>query len=398
MLQPVREYARLRLIERGVLEEVSSGFCEQLVDFVEGAVPKLRGPDEARWATRIDAEFDNVRSALTWCVGAARADLALRLVTPLVDHTLARGRFEVAEWAVAAAAIPGASDHHLLPCALGIVAHAEMEGSRFAESARFTDAAVAAADRIGVETPWNVCAVRVMLAAAGQLGTELKTEMRTLRETAEASGDLMGRAVTLFQRATIISFGPHPEMALDTAQRLVALGRDNECATVTAMGLLCVGWSIAKERPDEALAAWRDADRLATSVGSRTVAAQASRSLVELERGDENSVSVLTRLVPVLQRFRHDNDLAQQTVTVLAMLPSFVELGEVEIAAKLCAALRKTPWSSSTPLRAAEDLVASRVDAKALALAFRAGSMMSTAEMVRLALSTANRVCESLLN
>ena len=395
MLQPVREYARLRLIERGVLEQVSSGFCEQLVNFVEGAAPKLRGPDEARWAARIDAEFDNVRSALTWCVAAARADFALRLVTPLIDHELARGRFEVAEWAVAAAAIPGASDHHLLPCALGIAAHAEMEGSRFAESARFTDAAVAAADRIGVEPPWNVCAVRVMLAAAGQLDTDLKTEMRRLRETADASGDLMGRAVTLFQRATIISFGPHPEMAMDSAQRLVALGRESECATVTAMGLLAVGWSVAKERPEDAFVAWRDADRLASSVGSRTVAAQASRSLVELEGGDEDSTSVLARLVPVLQRFRHDNDLAQQTVTVMAMLPSFADLGEVELTARLCAALRKTPWSSSTPLRAAEEIVASRLDAKALAAALRSGSMMSTADMVRLALSSADRLTMS---
>ena len=176
---------------------------------------------------------------------------------------------------------------------------------------------------------------------------------------------------------------------------MVALGRESECATVTSMGLLAVGWSAAKERPDDAFAAWREADRLASSVGSRTVAAQASRSLVELEDGDEDSRSALARLVPVLQRFRHDNDLAQQTVTVMAMLPSFADLGEVDLTARLCAALRKTPWSNSTQLRVAEEVVESLLDSKALAAALRSGSMMSTADVVRLALSSADRLTTS---
>lgn len=395
MLQPVREYARLRLIERGWLQRVSDEFCEQLAAFLERVVPNLHGPDEARWASRIDAEFDNIRSAMTWCVGEGRADLGLRLVTPLIDHELARGRVEVAEWALAATGIPGAEDHSLYPCALGIAAHAEMEAARFGESARLTDAAVEAAHRIGIEPPWNACAVRVMLAAAGQLDSDLKTEMQRLRAIADASGDLMGRAVTLFERATIFSFGPHPEMATETAQRLVALGRESECATITAMGLLSVGWCVAKERPDEAFAAWREADRLAASVGSRTVASQAARSLVQYEGGDGDSPSALARLIPVLQRFRQDNDLAQQMVTVMAMLPSFVALGELEMTACLCAALQTTGWSSSTPLRAVEEIVASRLDATALASAVRSGSAMSSADLVRLALASADRLTAS---
>jgi predicted ATPase/DNA-binding winged helix-turn-helix (wHTH) protein len=70
MLETVREYARERLLESGEEAQWQSRHLAHFAAVAEEAAPHLRGADQQAWLDRLDAEHDNLRSALAWSSGA----------------------------------------------------------------------------------------------------------------------------------------------------------------------------------------------------------------------------------------------------------------------------------------------------------------------------------------
>ncbi len=58
--------------------------------FAEGAERELRGPDEAAWMQRLDAEEPNLRAAIEWSLANDRAELATRALGSLKLYLVAR--------------------------------------------------------------------------------------------------------------------------------------------------------------------------------------------------------------------------------------------------------------------------------------------------------------------
>src|SRR5260370_7183063 len=57
---------------------------DHYLSLVETAATRLRGPDEHRWLDQIEAEFDNIRAALTFSIADPdSAEPGLRLATEL---------------------------------------------------------------------------------------------------------------------------------------------------------------------------------------------------------------------------------------------------------------------------------------------------------------------------
>ena len=91
MLETVRQYAAERLAQRGGAEpgRTRAAHRDYYLALVEAADANLRGPDEAVWLDRLEAEFDNIRAALAFSVAdpdGANADGAepgLRLASGL---------------------------------------------------------------------------------------------------------------------------------------------------------------------------------------------------------------------------------------------------------------------------------------------------------------------------
>jgi non-specific serine/threonine protein kinase len=80
MLETVREYARERLLESGEEAQWQSRHLAYFATVAEEAEPHLRGADQQAWLDRLDAEHDNLRSALVWSSragGNAAGGLAL---------------------------------------------------------------------------------------------------------------------------------------------------------------------------------------------------------------------------------------------------------------------------------------------------------------------------------
>jgi predicted ATPase/class 3 adenylate cyclase/DNA-binding CsgD family transcriptional regulator len=86
MLETVRQYAAERLAQRGGAEpgQTRAAHRDYYLALVQAADANLRGPDEAVWLDRLEAEFDNIRAALAFSVANPDgAEPGLRLASGL---------------------------------------------------------------------------------------------------------------------------------------------------------------------------------------------------------------------------------------------------------------------------------------------------------------------------
>jgi DNA-binding CsgD family transcriptional regulator/tetratricopeptide (TPR) repeat protein len=83
MLETIREYARDQLETCGEAVAVRRRHAEYFLALAETAEPHLRGPDQARWLTRLETERANLRAALAWGLDQDEPVSALRLVAAL---------------------------------------------------------------------------------------------------------------------------------------------------------------------------------------------------------------------------------------------------------------------------------------------------------------------------
>ena len=78
-LGTVRQYARELLDESGEQPELRKRHAEHYVQLVCEAEDEMRGPDQVMWVEALEAEFDNIRAALTWGEEQEDPETLLRL-------------------------------------------------------------------------------------------------------------------------------------------------------------------------------------------------------------------------------------------------------------------------------------------------------------------------------
>lgn len=84
LLEPVRQYALGHLKDRGELQETLTRLALAYLNVAEQAASGIRGPEQGTWMRRLEREQGNLRAALEWATGHAKAEVALRLATALV--------------------------------------------------------------------------------------------------------------------------------------------------------------------------------------------------------------------------------------------------------------------------------------------------------------------------
>jgi predicted ATPase/DNA-binding SARP family transcriptional activator len=70
LLETVREYASERLERTGQRKAVHQRHLDYFLRFADDAAGKLQGLESREWFERLEAEHDNLRAALSWCLGA----------------------------------------------------------------------------------------------------------------------------------------------------------------------------------------------------------------------------------------------------------------------------------------------------------------------------------------
>lgn len=108
MLEPVRQYALQRLIERGEEAAARQRHAEHYFARVEEAEAGLSGSEQVAWLDRLEREHDNLRAALAWSVQTAHAEPTLRTVGVLSRFWWTRGYVEEGRrWMEQSLALPG---------------------------------------------------------------------------------------------------------------------------------------------------------------------------------------------------------------------------------------------------------------------------------------------------
>ncbi len=91
MLETIQEYAREKLEESGEADRLQEQHATYFLEMAEKAEPELRGPKQAEWLERLEAEHDNLRAALRWAIDNGHIETALRMGAALVEFWKAHG-------------------------------------------------------------------------------------------------------------------------------------------------------------------------------------------------------------------------------------------------------------------------------------------------------------------
>jgi predicted ATPase/Tfp pilus assembly protein PilF/DNA-binding XRE family transcriptional regulator len=83
MLETIREFALEKLRESGEERARRSDHAAYYLALEEEGSVHLRGPNQAEWLAKLEAEHDNMRSVLQWAISEGEANIALRLSSGL---------------------------------------------------------------------------------------------------------------------------------------------------------------------------------------------------------------------------------------------------------------------------------------------------------------------------
>jgi predicted ATPase/class 3 adenylate cyclase/Tfp pilus assembly protein PilF len=91
MLETIREYALERLGERGETDELARRHADYYLGLAEQAELEVLGPRQQAWYERLDADLDNIRTALTWSLAHQLVEVTGRLSSALMPFWVSRG-------------------------------------------------------------------------------------------------------------------------------------------------------------------------------------------------------------------------------------------------------------------------------------------------------------------
>lgn len=79
MLETIRHFTHGRLVEAGEESEVRNLHAHHFLRVAEEAEPNLQASDQRRWLDRLEADRDNLRTAMDWCARSGLVEAGLRI-------------------------------------------------------------------------------------------------------------------------------------------------------------------------------------------------------------------------------------------------------------------------------------------------------------------------------
>jgi predicted ATPase/DNA-binding CsgD family transcriptional regulator len=98
LLEPVRQYALDKLEESDEAEEVRRRHALFFLGLAEETETEMRGPEQAAWLDRLEADHDNLRGALSWALERGEPELGLHLAEAFWWFWESRGYFVEGRW------------------------------------------------------------------------------------------------------------------------------------------------------------------------------------------------------------------------------------------------------------------------------------------------------------
>jgi hypothetical protein len=369
-LETLRQYAQDRLAESGKLAEAARAHARWCLELAQQARHGIRSPDEALWVERIDSELPNLRAAHTWAVATDDADVALGIVAGLWDDAHHRRRFEVGEWAAAAASMPTARDHPLRPAAIALQAQSAQMHGRQDLAAAYADQALAEEQRLG-SPPFHGSRTARVAAPAYQGDTASAVELwERFRPELITTTDAYDRGwLNVFEAFLLVD--RDLARAIATAEAAVSAAEQLGVPTIQAWALYTRGSMLRSTEPARALIDLDRATAIATSVRAWYCADGAATAAVATAGllGGRDTRVTLQRFEAFLRRQLDADDQLRIPTTLRQLALHLAETGHLKPAAVLLSAETGFPsaplFTTADPDRhvAAQRLIDQHLDA-----------------------------------
>ena len=122
-LEPIHEFAKDRLDEGGLADDVGARHTRWCLAQVTDVGRQLAGWDEIEGVARLDELWPNLRAAFDRACSGNDRHLAKQLVRPILGEIVLRGQFEIGDWVERILAITPPEDHDTIIFGLYWAAH-----------------------------------------------------------------------------------------------------------------------------------------------------------------------------------------------------------------------------------------------------------------------------------
>ena len=338
VLETLRADGRERVRAAGGDADLSRAHATYFAQLAGQVARELHGRAEQAWVERALLDYDNIRTAFERAVTDRDGDLALRLVTSVSELVHLRVGYESADWAVRALELAPRA-HPLRVAAVGAAARGAWNRGDFPAAralAEQADGAVPGRGTDRVAYPADVLAdVSLYEGDADAALRHYAAEV----ERARRDGDEIRLVWTLYYVAVCHAVLRAPDRGISSATEALAVATTTGNPTALSMARYALGLVLKKTDPDQALALFDEAARLAASVrnfwwqGIALMEAAATRGV---HADPESSVPAF---VDVLDHWDRVGDRTQQWLNLRYVVRLLVRLGSDEDAVVLHHAL-----------------------------------------------------------
>jgi predicted ATPase/DNA-binding SARP family transcriptional activator len=344
LLESVREYGRGNLSSGPAWRETRQRFVDDEIAFAETAAAGVRGPDEALWIKRIDAELANLTAAFRWMADEGDVDRCLRLVVSLFDYAFHRIRHEVGVLAEEAVRLPHADRHPRFSEAAATAGYLAWQRGLVREA----DEHLAIALRAGES--WHV---RDALGTVAVFRGDVDAAIAEYALASELAGDAYLQAITHSQRAFASVYAGRSDAAQLAALSEAAAAESNN-PTALAQAAWATGLVLLDSDPAFALLRLERCIELSTPVRNRLARGAASVPVQELRTRLErrSSVDDVRRALQEISFMHGTGNTATQGVVLRRLVWGLADLGLAEDAVVLAGAEARA--SLNLPMRPRE--------------------------------------------
>jgi predicted ATPase/class 3 adenylate cyclase len=334
MLETIRQYAAEQLEESGETSAIRRRHAEHYASVAERLGPYLRTREQLEYAALLDRETDNLRAALDWAIEVEDADIALRIVDPIVQTSVAVG-WAATEWAIDVCGIPGVDDHPLFLHVCALAALGSTLGGDFDTADQLIARATAAQDVLGVEEFWLHTARGVLAMFRGDPDTAQREAERWLA-LARASGDKyeIAHALLLLGSAQRIGFGEN--QGNPALEETLAVAREVGVPSILSLALQMLGMVIVSTDPQRAVMLLDEANDLMIKLGDQLGVSvnRSQQGRIANEAGDFRTGFL--RSVAAFRLAYEYGRVSANAGVLYGVAISLCGLGEYESAAVLC--------------------------------------------------------------
>jgi predicted ATPase len=341
LLETLREYGREHLEDQGIADQVNDRHLRWFSRLAEQAGDGLAGSEEAAWSRRVEADFDNFRSAHARAVRIGDVDAALRLVAGLREYSFRRIRYELTSWAATAVLRPGAVDHPCYPVVLATVSYGHYVRGDLEAAVEVGQRAVAAQEATGLES--SGLAERALGNALFYLGRtdEALAWMDRMVASARTSGAAGRLAHALYMRSVAeTSVGRTVRGAVLAGEAQAAAGASGS-PTAMAQAAYALGLALEGTEPNESLRLLRHAADTGAGAGNRWVEAFAQTEVWWLEARMGDVRRALAGSGAVIDTWHRGGDWANLWLSLRHVFGILQQTGDHQAAAVLHGALSR---------------------------------------------------------